>query len=173
MAVLVLRQEIGESRAVEVLGEPMGPILHGLSALFIGPFYLVVITLGRSTQALLYASWEERMAWAVTAGLVIFFLRSLCSGDKDKSPNTEITNHRWVLAAGLVMMVAPYFYRFSADYYPPTLNIGRLSSLHQVSALGASRLNRALTERTKRPFESPKNMLRAIPKTNRKRYGLR
>jgi len=146
MAVLVLRQGIGESRAVEVLGEPMGPVLRGLSALLIGPFHLLVITLGRSTQALLYASWEERMAWAVTAGLVIFFLRSLVPGDKDKSPNTEITNHRWLLAAGVVMMVAPYFYRFHADYYPPTLNIGRLSSLHQVSALGASLLLASLID---------------------------
>ena len=140
MAVLVLRQVIGESRAVEVLGDPLGPILRGLASLFIGPFYLVVITLGRSTQALLYASWDERMAWAVTAGLVIFLLRSLELGDKEKSPNTENTNRRWLLAAGVVMMVAPYFYRFHADYYPPTLNIGRLSSLHQVSALGASLL---------------------------------
>ena len=41
------------------------------------------------------------------------------------------------------------------------------------AAGGAKRLKSALTERTKRPFESPKNMLKAMPRMKRKRYGLR
>ena len=58
----------------------------------------------------------------------------------------------------------------------PTSNAGRAAGLDGVmetAAGGARRLNRALTERTKRPLESPKNMLRTIPRTNRNRYGFR
>ena len=148
VTVLALRQVIGEARAVEVLGDPLGPISRGLSALLIGPFYLVVITLGRSTQALLYSSWDERMAWAVAAGGVALFLFALAQGRKTGPLKVQTSSHRWLLAAGLVMMVAPYLYRFSADYYPPSLNIGRLSSLHQVSALGASLLLALLIQAT-------------------------
>lgn len=148
ITILLLRQWIGEARVVEVLGDPLGPISRGLSALFIGPLYLVVITLGRSTQALLYSSWDERMAWTVASGAVILFLISLAQGRKTGPLKVQTSSHRWLLAAGLVMMVAPYLYRFSADYYPPSLNIGRLSSLHQVSALGASLLLALLIQAT-------------------------
>ena len=139
-AVLVLRQGIGEARAVEVLGDPLVPVSRGLSSLLIGPFHLVVITLGRSTQALLYASWEERMAWAVAAGLVILFLHFLMQENETKLDKKINPNGRWLLAAGVVMTLSPYLYRFTPDYYPPVANIGRLSCLHQVSALGASLL---------------------------------
>ena len=48
-----------------------------------------------------------------------------------------------------------------------------LAGVTLAEAGGASRLKRVLTERTKSPFESPKNMLSAIPRTNRNRYGFR
>ena len=36
------------------------------------------------------------------------------------------------------MFFAPYLYRFSPDYYPPIVDIGRLSMLHFPSAIGAA-----------------------------------
>jgi len=38
---------------------------------------------------------------------------------------------------------------------------------------GAKRLNKVLIDKTNKPLETPKKMLKAIPRTNRKRYGLR
>jgi hypothetical protein len=53
-------------------------------------------------------------------------------------PNVFFSHTGLLLVAGAAMFLSPYLYRFIPDYYPPIVNIGRLSMLHFPSAIGAA-----------------------------------
>jgi len=154
MVVLVLslafgfRKVFGEARVVSLLSDPWGPLQNAFLSLSIGPLNLLLITLSRSGQVFLQADWTERTAWGLVAlALVFFLLGNKGARQKMKSKNGK-SESWWVLAGALLMTIIPYAYRFIPDYFPPIVNIGRLSSLHQVSALGGSLLLAWFIEKT-------------------------
>ena len=154
MIVLVLffafgfRKVLGEARVVSLLSDPWGPLQNALLSLLIGPLNLLLITLSRSGQVLLQADWTERTAWGFVAlALAFFLLGNKGARQKMKSKHGK-SESWWVLAGALLMTIVPYAYRFIPDYFPPIVNIGRLSSLHQVSALGGSLLLAWFIEKT-------------------------
>jgi len=167
MIVLVLffafaiRKSLGEARVTSLISDPWGPLQNALLSLMIGPLNLILITISRSWQVLVQSDWTERMGWGVVALAIAFFLlenNRYMQKSRKKGGQSESW---WLLAGGVAMTMIPYAYRFIPDYFPPVVNIGRLSSLHQVSALGASLVLAWLIQKTLKMHTNTKVLLLA------------
>jgi hypothetical protein len=137
-AILLLRSEMGEERASDVLGSGSDYVFKILTAPAIGSWTAIKLGIVRPLEVLIYSSpWGYVVMLFVFAGFASLFSKQLkmqSSCDDLKSASTSLR----LVFAGAAMFAIAYTYRFYPAYYPPTINIGRLSSLHSVSALGAA-----------------------------------
>ncbi len=134
--VMVARSLLAEERISEVLAQPWVVVFRALTAPFIGVattlfamgerVWTVIVNLDLREFVLLMA-----VSLALAGGLSWIGRRS----EGEENGNTNRWDE-WFFLVGLVLAAGAYGYRFIDDYYPPTTTSGRLSALHQPSALG-------------------------------------
>ncbi len=140
MGTLWFRRFLGEHRASDVLGSLDKYILKALSAPWIGGWTALSLCVTRAVEALLHSSLWQWVFIVGTTGIVLCFTCYINKHNNEQEINLpEVSDpyKYWRLfAMGLGMFLASYLYRFYPDYYPPIINIGRLSLSHAVGSIG-------------------------------------
>lgn len=134
--VLWIRRNMGEERVVALFSGPGQAFLNAARAMCIGPATAIMLILARPLEGILHGNGLQ-WVFAFSSGALLWMVMTLL-GFLKPSENPPIRSGRWIALAAIVAAVLPYAYRFVPDYFPPNVTIGRLSALHQVSALGFS-----------------------------------
>jgi hypothetical protein len=137
-AVLLVREHMGDARAIGVLGSPSQYLYKIVTAPAIGLFTAIKLALSRPLEAALYSSPWGYLICIGVAYLLIRAFRNVARATVVTADQVEGVAPLRLILAGLAIAIVAYLYRFYPDYYPPVVNIGRLSSLHSVSALGVA-----------------------------------
>lgn len=137
---LLVRKSIGEPRSADVLANLAVYLPRALLAPAIGGGTALQLCATRAWEAFLHSSAWQYLFVAGTAGVIGLVALRLRNAPQSGAGFAHDYTAPWGLTrlfvAGIGMFLAVYCYRFYPDYYPPIINIGRLSSLHAVGLLG-------------------------------------
>jgi hypothetical protein len=129
---LWVRLLTGEDRAVALAGGGPETVHRMLTAVLVGPLAAATATIARPYEALLHAEPSSLLIGAFACFAVFYFLKT------PPSSRQEVLKPKLVvfIVGSLGAIFFPYVLMYRAEYFPPTVTIGRLSALHVPAEVG-------------------------------------
>jgi hypothetical protein len=129
---LWIRFVTGEDRAVALAGGGPETLQRMLTAVLVGPLTAATATIARPYEALLHAEPSSLLIGVFTCFAVFYFLKTPPASRQEMlKPNLVV-----FIAGSLGAIFFPYVLMYRAEYFPPTVTIGRLSALHVPAEIG-------------------------------------
>jgi hypothetical protein len=150
-AILTIRHLMGEGRAGSLLDKPSDLLARSAQAMGIGPYVMLKLIFSRVAEGIVHGNGLQWI-FALCSGAPLVMALKLLPAQAPRMPLSQT----WLMLAAGAAIVIPYAYRFSPDYYPPHISIGRLSALHQVTALGFALLWGTTLSAFDRTFARPR-----------------
>jgi hypothetical protein len=139
VTILVVRHYMGDPRANTLFDNPSELGMRVITAPWIG----LITTLKASIVFPLDALRHGKAALWIEGLITLFIACSILiagypgSERSSSQPNIFFRGGPLMIASA-AMFFSPYLYRFIPHYYPPIVDIGRISMLHFPSAIGAA-----------------------------------
>lgn len=131
--LLMIRKLFGDPRIHETFGDPLITIKRIIMAIWYGPITVLRALFERPFEAIFHTDFIIWVPVIICASAYIII-------SKKNTNKKEGASAMWIAAVGLFGLICGYIICFRDDYWPPIMNIGRISGYHAAGSVGASLL---------------------------------